>query len=469
MTMTPHPIRRLAPAALATSAAAATLLAACGGGSDFAAPFVDSALMLPAAAAPRFTEPPAGTSEYQRHLDTATANAGTEFAGEQRRQWCYSVENPGAPPELQNTTVVPMTRLFDNLYYAGRRWVGVFVLKTANGYFLLDGQNTLADAREITVPGLVAMGIDPATFKAGMPTHGHGDHYNGLKHMQDAYGGPVYIGSADAAALSATNPRNATAFAGSATNFITTTALPTEVLTPQTITVDGQALTVLSTPGHTPGTVSGILPARLGDRTYKLIYWGGTGTPTTLPLAKQYLDGAERTYQLARSENVDGTIHTHPFVDGSLAKVDAIRAGATGGKNPFLIGNASTLRSLSVLRECSAAKVNALDATVVNPVWLTTTVDAVASSVSSSTGSNRNVSAKVRVNDPYGPVANAPVVLRLQGGTESCRATTDATGAAACGFLTTAATEGKALQISFEGVSSTAKLWLASTASVTLN
>lgn len=461
-----HSIHRLAPAALA----AAALLAACGGGgSDFAAPFVDSALALPAAVAPRFTEPPAGTSEYQRHLDTATANAGTEFAGEQRRQWCYSVENVGAPPELQNTTVVPMTRLFDNLYYAGRRWVGVYVLKTANGYFLLDGQNTLADAREITVPGLVAMGIDPATFKAGMPTHGHGDHYNGLKHMQDAYGGPVYIGSADAAALSATNPRNTTAFAGAATNFITTTALPTEVLTPQTITVDGQALTVLSTPGHTPGTVSGILPAKIGDKTYKLVYWGGTGTPTTLPLAKQYLDGAERTYQLAKAENVDGTIHTHPFVDGSLAKVDAIRAGSTGGRNPFLIGNASTLRSLSVLRECSAAKVNALDATVVNPVWLTTTVEMVASSQASSSGDNHNVSARVRISDPYGPVANAPVTLRLTGTTGTCSATTDSTGVAACGLLTYLPTKGKTLQASFDGTSTAAKVWLGSAAAAVLN
>ncbi|GCL62881.1 MBL fold metallo-hydrolase [Pseudaquabacterium pictum] len=463
----PHPsIHRLAPAALA----AATLLAACGGGgSDFATPFVDSALVLPTAAAPRFTEPPAGTSEYQRHLDTATANAGTEFAGEQRRQWCYSVENVGAPPELQNTTVVPMTRLFDNLYYAGRRWVGVYVLKTANGYFLLDGQNTLADAREITVPGLVAMGIDPASFKAGMPTHGHGDHYNGLKHMQDAYGGPVYIGSADAAALSATNPRNTTAFAGSATNFITTTALPTEVLTPQTITVDGQALTVLSTPGHTPGTVSGILPATIGDKTYKLVYWGGTGTPTTLPLAKQYLDGAERTYQLAKAENVDGTIHTHPFVDGSLAKVDAIRAGTAGGRNPFLIGNASTLRSLSVLRECSAAKVNALDATVVNPVWLTTTVEMVVSSLTSGSGDNHNVSARVRISDPYGPVANAAVTLRLAGTTGTCTATTDSTGVAACGLLTYLPTKGKTLQASFDGTSTAAKVWLGSGASAVLN
>ena len=145
-----------------------------------------------------------------------------------------------------------------------------------------------------------------------MPTHGHGDHYNGLKHMQDTYGGPVYIGSADAAALSATNPRNATAFAGSATNFITTTALPTEVLTPQTITVDDQTLTVLSTPGHTPGHgVRHPAGPKLGDKTYKLVYWGGTGTPTTLPLAKT-VPGRRRAHLPAGQGRERGRHHPHP-------------------------------------------------------------------------------------------------------------------------------------------------------------
>jgi len=456
--------QRLLPSALAAACGATLLLVACGGGDDYAEPFVDSALSLPTASAPKFTESAAGTSEYQRHLDTATANAGTEFAGEQRRQWCWSVENAGPPPELANTTVVPMTKIFDNLYFGGRRWVGQYVVKTPNGYFMLDAQNSTADATSITVPGLLAMGIDPATLKGILPTHGHGDHYNGAKYMQDTYGGPVFIGSDDAVALTSANPRNAAVFSGS----IVTTSIASGVLTPQTITVDGLTLTVLSTPGHTVGTVSGILPARIGDKTYKLVFWGGTGTPTTLALAKQYLDGTERTYQLAKAENVDGTIHTHPFVDGSVAKVDAIAAGTTGGKNPFLIGNASTLRSLSILRECSAAKVNSLDATVINPVWLTTTVEAVSSSTRSDRGSNRNVSAKVRLSDPYGPVSNAAVTLSLNGG-GSCTATTDAAGVAACGFLTTQETAGKAVTASFDGRTSTAKVWLSSAASVTLN
>ena len=128
---------------------------------------------------------------------------------------------------------------------------------------------------------------------------------------------------------------------------------------------------------------------------------------------------------------MDGTIHTHPFADGSLAKLDAIAAGTTGGKNPFVMGNASTLRSLSILRECSAAKVNALDATVVNPVWLTTTVEVVASRNTSS-GSNSNVAGMVRVSDPYGPVANGVVTLSVEGSADKCTATTDATGVASC-------------------------------------
>lgn len=446
-----------------TGAAALFSLVACGGGQDYRESFIDTDLSLPVATPARYTEPAADVSEYQRHLDTATANAGIEFAGEQRRQWCYSVENAGAPPELQNTTVVPMTRLFDNLHFTGRRWVGQFVLTTANGYFLLDGLNSTADAQQITVPALTAAGFDPAQLKGILPTHGHGDHYNGAKYMQDTYGGPVYIGSADAAALTAANARNATAFSGS----ITTTSLDSTILTPQTLTIDGTTLTLLSTPGHTPGTFSGILPARLGATTYKLVFWGGTGTPNTLPLARQYLDGAERLYQLARAENAIGTIHTHPFADGSLARIDRIQSGSTDGSNPFLMGQASTLRSLSVLRECSAAKVNALDATVVNPVWLTTTVEAVASA-RQSTGGNRNVSARVRVNDPYGPVAGAAVTLGWSGGSESCTATTDATGEAGCGFLTDADTRGGQVTVRHAGASTAAKVWLASDRQITL-
>ena len=461
---TPHNVRSQSTWAMGLFTM--TLLTACGGSDNPPTdPVLDPSLSLPAATAPAFKPSPAGTSQYQLHLDAATANAGTEFAGEQRRQWCWSVENPTAPPELADTTVVPVTSMFDNIAYTGRRWVGQYVLKTSTGYFLLDAQNSTDDAQNLTVPSLKTLNIDPATLKGILPTHGHGDHYNGAKYMQDTYGGPVYIGSDDAAALTAANPRNVGKFSGS----VTTTSLPSAITTPQSLTVDGVKLTLLSTPGHTPGTFSGILPATQNGKTYKMIFWGGTATPGTAPLAKQYLDGSERLYLLAKTENVDGTIHTHPFADGSLAKLDAINKGTTAGKNPFLIGNASTLRSLSVLRECSAAKVNALDATVVNPVWLTTTTELVASRISYGAGNPANVSGLVRVSDPYGPVANGTVQLSVNGGSESCTATTDSNGVASCAFLSATATQGAAVTAKFTGTTAKDKLQLASEKSTLLN
>ena len=461
---TPHNVR--GHSTWAMGLCAMTFLTACGGSDNVpTTPVIDASLSLPTATAPAFKPPPAGTTQYQIHLDAATANAGTEFAGEQRRQWCYSVENAGAPPELQDTNVVPVTKMFDNISYIGRRWVGQYVLKTTNGYFLLDAQNSTDDAKLMTVPSLKTLNIDPATLKGIMPTHGHGDHYNGAKYMQDTFGGPVYIGSEDAAALTAANARNASVFSGS----ITTTSLPSAITTPQILTVDGVNLTLLSTPGHTPGTFSGILPATQNGKNYKLVFWGGTGTPTTLPLAKQYLDGAERLYLLAKAENVDGTIHTHPFADGSLAKLDAINKGSTVGKNPFLIGNASTLRSLSILRECSAAKVNALDTTVVNPIWLTTTAEMVASRISYGAGNPVNVSGLVRVSDPYGPVAKGNIQISVDGASESCTATTDSNGVASCAFLSAAATPGAALTVKFAGTTAADKLQLPSTKSIPVN
>ncbi len=449
-----------------TGCCAAALLGGCGGGGDGDVAVVDGKLALPAAASPQFTESPAGTTEYQRHLDAATANAGTEFAGEQRKQWCWSVENPGPPPDLANTTVVPITRIFDDVYFTGFRWVGQYIFKTNQGLFLLDTLSNATDPQTITEPQLQSAGLDPATIFAAMPTHGHADHYGGAGYLQATYRIPIYLGSDDKAV-----GKTPTTFPGNvASQPFVVTPLSSDDLAPQSVLVGDLPLTLLSTPGHTPGTFSGVIPVKYNGQPYKVVFWGGTGTPNTAPLAKQYLDGTERLYQLARSEKADGTIHTHPFADGSLAKVDAIANGTTGGKNPFLMGNASTLRSLSILRECAAAKVNALDATVVNPLWLTTTTEAVASSTLSAGGGTSNVSAKVRVLDPYGPVANATVTLNLAGGKDgdSCTATTDAQGVAACGFLTTQATQGRAVTASFAGDTSTSKVWLSSAASVAL-
>jgi len=176
-------------------------------------------------------------------------------------------------------------------------------------------------------------------------------------------------------------------------------------------------------------------------------------------MAKEYLDGTERLYALAKSENVDGTIHTHPFVDGTLGRVSAINDEnidiTDPNANPFLLGNASTLRSLSVLRECSAAKVALLaeadEVTEVSPLWLTTTMEAVASTDLKSNG-NKNVSAMVRVSDPYGPIESGEVTVTINGNTlDSCTVEVNENGEASCAFLTSKPTAGNIVTVTYSG------------------
>lgn len=441
---------------LALSCLSAAALSACGGGNDEP----NLTLEAPAAYVPAFTAPAAALSEYDRHRAMATANAGTDafFAGELRRQWCWSAENSSFPPELSNTTVVPPTKLFDDLHFVGLRWVGQYVLKTSDGIFMIDALNNSTEAQTITLPGLTAMGYTPQQIRGVMPTHGHGDHYGGAAYLWQTYGTTTYMGSADIPLVRA-NTR-APIPAG-----MPLTPLDSTVMTPQTLAVGDKTLTLLSTPGHTPGTFSGVIPVTQGGKAYKLAFWGGTGMPNTIDTAQQYLDGAERLWALAKAQDVAGTFHTHPFVDGSLQKLDALQANPAAA-NPFLIGNAAAMRSLSMLRECAAVKVAQLDATVKITPWRYTTTEVTGLKQAVQDAGHDVVAVAARVTQPFAVVANAPVRFEVVGNSaEGCTATTDASGVASCRFTATKRTD-RTLKASFTGASGTEAVDLASDTTV---
>lgn len=425
--------------ALAAAAAAAALFAACGGNDSIATTPTLTAATGPLGVVPDastgFAFPPQSATEYDRHLALATANAGAKPGPEAapapgtaaqydpaalRTQWCYTAEHTSFPPELADHGIVPPTQMFDNVWAFGPRWVLQYAFKADNAKaFLIDTLNNTGEVQSITEPGLAAMGSNASQLDGAMPTHGHGDHYGGAGYLQQTYGIPIYLGSADAGV------------GAKATPTFTVTPLDSADLQPQDKDFGGLQMTLLSTPGHTIGTFSGIVPAKLDGKTYRLAFWGGTGMPGTVSLARQYLDGSERLYRLAASRKVDGTIHTHPFVDGSLAKLDALNANPQSYKtaNPFLIGNALALRSLSVLRECSAAKVAQLDATAKIPAWMTTAVK-----VTHAGFAGGAVQATAMVTDAFGFVQNGRVTFTALPGGQACTSYTDAKGVAGCVF-----------------------------------
>ena len=84
-------------------------------------------------------------------------------------------------------------------------------------------------------------------------THGHFDHMLALAEWRALTGAPVAIGALDAAALSDPGLSCYRVFLGEETTF----APPERLLTAgDTVAVGKESLSVLSTPGHTPGGVS---------------------------------------------------------------------------------------------------------------------------------------------------------------------------------------------------------------------
>jgi metallo-beta-lactamase class B len=80
--------------------------------------------------------------------------------------------------------IVTPAKVFDNFYYVGQMAVGAWALKTSEGIVLFDALNNEAEAREIIVPGLTAVGLDPKDVKWIILTHSHGDHYGGAPYFQ---------------------------------------------------------------------------------------------------------------------------------------------------------------------------------------------------------------------------------------------------------------------------------------------
>lgn len=415
-------------------------LVACGGGGGDGNPIavpLNNGLAAERAAA--FSVPSSSLTQYQLHLDNATANAGAAASPDEaaplmawiRYQWCFGAENTGAPPQLGNATVVPMTKVFDDVWFTGTRSVGQYIFKTARGPFLIDTLNNAGRVQSITEPGMRSVGLDPATIIGALPTHGHGDHDGGAAYLQTTYRTPIYLGSGDAAGKT-----------------FLVSALNTDVLTPQPVAFSDLQMILLSTPGHTPGTFSGVTPVKHNGTSYKLAFWGGTAFSNTVAGSRNYLDGTERMFRLAREQKVDGTYHTHGFVDGSLRHIDQIAAGTTGGQNPFLIGNENALRSLATLRSCAAAKAAQVDATAVIPEWRFSTMDLASTWIK---GQSNNLSASARVKSPYGRVETGTVEFSFAPGNEKCSAAIDAsTGIATCTVTSTELTQ-SAVTASFAG------------------
>ncbi|HLG99711.1 MAG TPA: MBL fold metallo-hydrolase [Bryobacteraceae bacterium] len=286
------------------------------------------------------------------HRAAAKAAAGQDFAG------LYAAACPEtAPAAGRGRGAAPARRpdppldqwyaepqkVFDNLYFIGTKAHGSWAVTTSDGIIVIDTLYSYAAEPEI-VEGLRKAGLDPAQIKYVVVSHGHGDHDAGAKLLQDQFHAHIILSPADWE-LAERDTRN---------------PIPHRDL----LATDGEklklgdtTLTLYITPGHTPGTISTLVPVKDNGRAHLAVEWGGTAlsTATPVPMIEAYIKSAQRFRDLAVGAGADVIITNHTQFDQTLAKLDALKNRKPGDPNPYVIGKQAVQRYLTVAEECGKA------------------------------------------------------------------------------------------------------------------
>ena len=288
------------------------------------------------------------------HVSRARAAAGTEYqnlfnflcaipaargggpAGGGRR-------GGGAPPGPPDRTAwyAEPVKVFDNLYFVGQSEYSAWAVTTPQGIILID---TLFDysVEEEVVGGLTKLGLDPSTIRYAVVTHPHPDHHGGAKLLQDRYKTRIVMSAADwdvIDRLGGTKPaRDLVAADG------------------QTITLGDTTVTLHITPGHTPGTLSALIPVRDNGKPHLVALWGGTGLNADRASLEQYVASAQRFSNLAQKAGADIILSNHTDWDQSKINLPQLAKRTPGSPNPYVVGNAVVRRYLDVARECATAR-----------------------------------------------------------------------------------------------------------------
>lgn len=259
----------------------------------------------------------------------------------------------GPPPRSQ--WYAEPAKVFDNLYFLGQTEYTAWAVTTSDGIVVIDPLFDYSVEEEV-VNGLTKLGLDPKRIRYVLISHAHTDHVGGARFLQDR-GARIVMSAADWDLL-ATDPGS---FPKAKRDIVATDG--------QKLTLGDTTLTLHFTPGHTLGTISTIIPVKDGGRSHVAALWGGTNfnwrnnggaryitrdRPATF-WYENYANSARRFRDIAAKAGADILLSNHPNYDGTKAHLAALARRRPGDAHPYVVGNESVSRFLTVAEECAKA------------------------------------------------------------------------------------------------------------------
>jgi metallo-beta-lactamase class B len=260
---------------------------------------------------------------------------------------------PGPPPRAE--WHAEPAKAFDNLYFLGMTEYTAWAVTTSDGIIVIDPLFDYSVEDEV-VSGLTTLGLDPKRIRYVLVSHAHTDHVGGARLLQDRFGAKVVMSAADwdlVATDSASYPKpkkDVVAIDG------------------QKLTLGDTTLTLHTTPGHTLGTISTIIPVKDNGQPHTALLWGGTNFNWRTGPARyitpdrparfwyeSYSSSARKMKDIAAKAGADILLSNHSNYDGTKTKLPALKKRNAGDRHPYVVGSASIGRFLTVADECAKA------------------------------------------------------------------------------------------------------------------
>jgi metallo-beta-lactamase class B len=254
-------------------------------------------------------------------------------------------------------------KVFDNLYWLGSHGDAYSVpsvsgdstwaVKTSQGLILIDTGYDYS-AKELITDGLKKLGEDPTQIKYVVLSHNHGDRYFGAKYLQDTYKARIIMSEGDWTAMYKSNeppelrPKK---------DMVATDGMK--------LTLGDTTLTLYITPGHTPGTITTMVPLKDGSQRHLGVVWGGIN-PSLQRYGVRYYSSLAETFKtwsgsvtrfqdIAVKAGADTYLTIHPFYDNALEKIHAVKYRKPGDPHP-LVNKENLNRFLTIIKECTLAQ-----------------------------------------------------------------------------------------------------------------
>ena len=303
-------------------------------------------------------------------VSAAKVAAGTDWQGTFTRLCIPTPERQGGPPAAPaaagrqagaaaaGRATPPRERwhaepakVADNLYFVGEKAHHSWAIVGSQGIILLEALYEYMTADEV-IGGMRKLGLDMNKVKYAVMSHAHGDHDGGAAYLQDTipgvrlvYGAPDW----DAVDKSTNRPGGKPKH-----DMVGTDGM--------TLSVGDASIQIITTPGHTPGTLSFLFEVKDNGKPLRIAYVGGTAIPFngTPAYYDGYLASSKKFAKAAADFGATVLMSNHTEFDNGYYKAHTAANRKPGEPNPFDVGKDGVARYFTVVQDCTmAAKLRA--------------------------------------------------------------------------------------------------------------